>query len=135
MTELAAGSGFYTPAIFDDFTGINHKAAAFFVCQVSRVPASGWATVNSGGWIASGPPAKDRVPVPVWPEGLRYSSTEGAGEVQTPLHGADLNVEDLVWFRHAKAGEMTENVDRLLAVGQDGVDVWDTYRGEGWTLR
>ncbi|WP_412101029.1 amino acid deaminase/aldolase [Corynebacterium aurimucosum] len=135
LTELAAGSGFYTPAIFDDFTGINHKAAAFFVCQVSRVPAPGWATVNSGGWIASGPPAKDRVPVPVWPEGLSYSSTEGAGEVQTPLHGADLNVEDLVWFRHAKAGEMTENVDRLLAVGHDGVDVWDTYRGQGWTLR
>lgn len=135
LTELAAGSGFYTPAIFDDFTGINHKAAAFFVCQVSRVPAPGWATVNSGGWIASGPPAKDRVPVPVWPQELGYSSTEGAGEVQTPLHGADLNVEDLVWFRHAKAGEMTENVDRLLAVGPDGVDVWDTYRGQGWTLR
>ena len=135
LTELAAGSGFYTPAIFDDFTGINHKAAAFFVCQVSRVPAPGWATVNSGGWIASGPPAKDRVPVPVWPAGLSYSSTEGAGEVQTPLRGVDMNVEDLVWFRHAKAGEMTENVDRLLAVGHDGVDVWDTYRGQGWTLR
>lgn len=135
LTELAAGSGFYTPAIFDDFTGINHKAAAFFVCQVSRVPAPGWVTVNSGGWIASGPPAKDRVPVPVWPQGLHYSSTEGAGEVQTPLRGADLNVEDLVWFRHAKAGEMTENVDHLLAVGPDGVDVWDTYRGQGWTLR
>lgn len=135
LTELAAGSGFYTPAIFDDFTGINHKAAAFFVCQVSRVPAPGWATVNSSGWIASGPPAKDRVPVPVWPAGLSYSSTEGAGEVQTPLRGADLSVEDLVWFRHAKAGEMTENVDRLLAVGHDGVDVWDTYRGQGWTLR
>ncbi|MCG7259860.1 alanine racemase [Corynebacterium aurimucosum] len=135
LTELAAGSGFYTPAIFDDFTGINHKAAAFFVCQVSRVPAPGWATVNSGGWIASGPPAKDRVPVPVWPTGLSYSSTEGAGEVQTPLRGVDMNVEDLVWFRHAKAGEMTENVDHLLAVGPDGVDVWDTYRGQGWTLR
>lgn len=135
LTELAAGSGFYTPAIFDDFTGINHKAAAFFVCQVSRVPAPGWATVNSGGWIASGPPAKDRVPVPVWPAGLSYSSTEGAGEVQTPLRGVDMNVEDLVWFRHAKAGEMTENVDRLVAVGEDGVDVWDTYRGQGWTLR
>ncbi|QRP60650.1 alanine racemase [Corynebacterium minutissimum] len=135
LTELAAGSGFYTPAIFDDFTGINHKAAAFFVCQVSRVPAPGWATVNSGGWIASGPPAKDRVPVPVWPQGLHYSSTEGAGEVQTPLRGVDMNVEDLVWFRHAKAGEMTENVDHLLAVGPDGVDVWDTYRGQGWTLR
>lgn len=135
LTELAAGSGFYTPAIFDDFTDINHKAAAFFVCQVSRVPAPGWATVNSGGWIASGPPAKDRVPVPVWPQGLSYSTTEGAGEVQTPLRGASLKVEDPVWFRHAKAGEMTENVDRLLAVGEGCVEHWDTYRGQGWTLR
>lgn len=141
LTELAAGSGFYTPAIFDHFAEINHKAAAFFVCQVSRRPAPGWATVNSGGWIASGPPAQDRVPVPVWPAGLSYSAIEGAGEVQTPLRGkaADsLRVEDLVWFRHAKAGEMTENLSRLLAVGDGGTgatEEWDTYRGQGWTLR
>ena len=139
LTELAAGSGFYTPAVFDQFTGINHKAAAFFCCEVSRLPAPGWATVNSGGWIASGPPAKDRVPVPVWPKGLKYSGTEGAGEVQSPLHGPaanDLCVEDLVWFRHAKAGEMTEHLDGLLAVDENNnVKEWDTYRGKGWTFR
>ena len=139
LTELAAGSGLYTPAIFDRFTALEHRAAAFFVCQVSRIPAPGWATVNSGGWIASGPPAADRVPVPVLPAGLKYSATEGAGEVQTPLHGRaarNLKVGDLVWFRHAKAGEMTENVDSLLAVHHDGtVEEWSTYRGKGWTFR
>lgn len=139
LTELAAGSGFYTPVIFDHFATVNHRAAAFFICQVSRIPARGWATVNSGGWIASGPPAADRVPVAVHPGGLRYSATEGAGEVQTPLHGpaADsLAVGDLVWFRHAKAGEMTEHVDGIVAVHPDGTaETWDTYRGNGWTLR
>lgn len=129
----------YTPAIFDRFTALEHRAAAFFVCQVSRIPAPGWATVNSGGWIASGPPAADRVPVPVLPVGLKYSATEGAGEVQTPLHGRavkNVNVGDLVWFRHAKAGEMTENVDSLLAVHHDGtVEEWSTYRGKGWICR
>ncbi|MCQ9333253.1 alanine racemase [Corynebacterium phoceense] len=139
LTELAAGSGLYTPAIFDRFTALEHRAAAFFVCQVSRIPAPGWATVNSGGWIASGPPAADRVPVPVLPVGLKYSATEGAGEVQTPLHGCavkNVNVGDLVWFRHAKAGEMTENVDSLLAVRHDGtVEEWSTYRGKGWICR
>lgn len=139
LTELAAGSGFYTPVIFDHFATVNHRAAAFFICQVSRIPARGWATVNSGGWIASGPPAADRVPVAVHPGGLRYSATEGAGEVQTPLHGpaADsLTVGDLVWFRHAKAGEMTEHVDGIVAVAPDGTaEMWDTYRGNGWTLR
>lgn len=139
LTELAAGSGFYTPVIFDNFSDINHKPAAFFVCQVSRIPADGWATVNSGGWIASGPPASDRVPVPVHPAGLRYSATEGAGEVQTPLHGpatSSLGVGDTVWFRHAKAGEMTEHVDEIIAVSADGTtENWDTYRGKGWTLR
>lgn len=139
LTELAAGSGFYTPVIFDNFAAVNHRAAAFFVCQVSRIPAPGWATVNSGGWIASGPPAADRVPVAVHPGGLNYSATEGAGEVQTPLHGPAANslaVGDLVWFRHAKAGEMTEHVDGIVAVHPDGTaEMWDTYRGNGWTLR
>ena len=139
LTELAAGSGFYTPVIFDNFATVNHRAAAFFICQVSRIPAPGWATVNSGGWIASGPPAADRVPVAVHPGGLKYSATEGAGEVQTPLHGLaahSLGVGDLVWFRHAKAGEMTEHVDGIVAVHPDGTaEMWDTYRGRGWTLR
>ena len=139
LTELAAGSGFYTPVIFDNFADINHKPSAFFICQVSRIPAPGWATVNSGGWIASGPPAADRVPVPVYPAGLQYSATEGAGEVQTPLHGpatSSLGVGDTVWFRHAKAGEMTEHVDNIIAVFPDGTtETWDTYRGQGWTLR
>ncbi len=56
--------------------------------------------------------------------------------MQTPLRGGDLRIGDLVWFRHAKAGEMTEHVDRLTAVHPDGThETWDTYRGQGWTFR
>lgn len=138
LTELAAGSGLFTPALFDHFAGIDHDAAAFFVSQVTRIPAKDWAIVHSGGWIASGPPAQDRVPTPCWPAGLKYSATEGAGEVQTPLRcprGTALAVGDPVWFRHANAGELTEHLDRLLAVSEESVDTWDTYRGKGWTLR
>ena len=88
--------------------------------------------------MASGPPAADRLPVPVLPAGLKYSGTEGPGEVQTPLRGRatkNLHVGDLVWFRHAKAGEMTEHVPELIAVSSSGVERWDTYRGQGWTFR
>ena len=36
------------------------------------------ATVLGGGWIASGPPAASRQPLPVWPSGLRTLGREGA---------------------------------------------------------
>lgn len=59
--------------------------------------------------------------------------------MQTPLHGdaaRTLRIGDAVWFRHAKAGEMTEHVDGIIAVNANGShEHWDTYRGEGWTLR
>jgi D-serine deaminase-like pyridoxal phosphate-dependent protein len=55
--------------------------------------------------------------------------------VQTPLLGpaaAHLRIGDRVWFRHAKAGELCERVDRLhLVRGDVVVDVVPTYRGEG----
>jgi D-serine deaminase-like pyridoxal phosphate-dependent protein len=91
--------------------------------------------VLGGGWVASGAAGKDRLPTPVWPEGLRLVPTEGAGEVQTPLTGetaARLAVGDRVWFRHAKAGELCERVDELHLVDDAAVvGAVRTYRGEG----
>jgi D-arabinono-1,4-lactone oxidase len=43
----------------------------------------------------------------------RLLRNEGAGEVQTPLRGGAataLQVDDQVWFRHAKAGEQCERI-------------------------
>ncbi len=69
------------------------------------------------------------------PEGLSLSSTEGAGEVQTPVRGpaADgLHIGDLVWLRHAKAGELAERFDSMhLVDGERVVGTAATYRGEG----
>jgi D-serine deaminase-like pyridoxal phosphate-dependent protein len=138
VTELAAGSGLYSPTLFDAYRVFRGRPAALFALPVTRRPGPGLVTVAGGGWIASGPAGPDRVPTPTYPAGLRLLPTEGAGEVQTPLRGpgtAELGVGDRVWFRHAKAGELCERVDVLHAVnGSSVVDAWPTYRGEGRTF-
>ena len=138
VTELAAGSGLYSPTLFDAYRSFRGRPAALFALPVTRRPAVGTVTVAGGGWIASGPPGADRVPRPTYPAGLRLVPTEGAGEVQTPLRGpgtAELRVGDRVWFRHAKAGELCERVDVLHAVaGNAVIDALPTYRGEGRTF-
>ena len=134
VTEVAAGSGLYGPALFDAYRAWRPRPAAFFVLAVVRKPSAADATALGGGWIASGAPGRDRLPRPVHPAGLRLDRAEGAGEVQTPLLGrgaAGLAVGDRVWFRHAKAGELCERVDTLaLVAGGEVVDVVPTYRGE-----
>ena len=93
------------------------------------------ATILGGGWIASGPPAVDRLPITVWPEGLRMVPREMAGEVQTPVTGtsaAQLRIGDRVWLRHTKAGELSEHLNEFALVDRDRVvDRLPTYRGEG----
>ncbi|WP_024799923.1 amino acid deaminase/aldolase [Nocardia sp. BMG51109] len=133
VTEVTAGSGLYLPTLFDGYRTVTPRPALFFALPVLRRPASGIATAFAGGYIASGPAGKSRVPTPVWPTGLRLVGTEGAGEVQTPLTGAaELAVGDRVWFRHAKAGELCERFDRVWIVDADGVrSSVPTYRGEG----
>lgn len=59
--------------------------------------------------------------------------TEGAGEVQTPLRGAgarSLHIGGRVWFRHVKAGELCERIDKLDIVDGERVGACvTTYRG------
>jgi len=135
VTEAAAGSGLFGPTIFDGYSRFRPQPAVSFALSVVRKPMPTMATVLGGGWIASGPAGPDRVPRPVWPEGLGYVPREGAGEVQSPLTGraaADLAVGDRVWFRHAKSGEIAEHVDELVVVsGGAVIGRVPTYRGEG----
>jgi D-serine deaminase-like pyridoxal phosphate-dependent protein len=132
ITEVAAGSGLFAPTLFDAYTSFTPRPAAFFALPVVRRPGRGVATVLGGGYPASGAPGRDRLPRPVFPPGLRLDRQEGAGEVQTPLHGGDLRVGDRVWFRHAKAGELCERFDVLhLVQGDRVVETVPTYRGEG----
>lgn len=138
LSELAAGSGLFSPGLFDGYTRFRHEPAAYFVAPVVRRPGPGWVTVFKGGYIASGAPGPDRLPTIAWPPGLDYSGLEGPGEVQTPLHGSgaeDLGIGDLVWFRHAKAGEIAEHFNEFLVVSDSRiVETWSTYRGEGLVL-
>ncbi|MEV6600335.1 amino acid deaminase/aldolase [Actinoplanes sp. NPDC051346] len=134
VTEVAAGSGLFGPTLFDAYRAWRPTPAAFFALSVVRRPAPRIATVLGGGWIASGPTGPSRQPTPWLPQGLRFRSDEGAGEVQTPLIGevADqLRPGDRVWFRHAKAGELCEHVNEVHLVDGDTATPAPTYRGEG----
>ena len=135
VTEVAAGSGLYGPALFDGYDDFTPRPAMAFAVPVVRRPAPGMVTVFSGGYIASGPVGPSRMPSVLSPEGLSYLGTEGAGEVQTPLRGAAadaLRIGDRVWMRHAKAGEACERFTELhLVRGGELVDTVPTYRGEG----
>jgi D-serine deaminase-like pyridoxal phosphate-dependent protein len=135
VTELAAGSGLYGPALFDAYRAFTPRPAALFALPVVRRPGPGVATALGGGYLASGPADRARLPRPFAPSGLRLDRREGAGEVQTPLLGArarTLAVGDRVWMRHAKAGELCERFDRLYLIeGERVVEEVPTYRGEG----
>jgi len=134
VTEVAAGSGLFAPALFDTYRAFTPRPAAFFALPVVRRPSARVATVLGGGYPASGRAGRDRLPRPV-ARGLRLDRQEGAGEVQTPLRGpaaAGLRIGDRVWMRHAKAGELCERFDVLhLVQGERRVATVPTYRGEG----
>ncbi len=135
LTEIAVGSGFLDSHLFDSYRGLALRPAAFFALQVVRKPSDRIVTCHGGGWIASGAPGEDRLPLPTYPEGLALLDLEGAGEVQTPLRvprGIELAVGDPVFFRHAKAGELAEHVNEYLLVRGDRiVERVQTYRGMG----
>jgi D-serine deaminase-like pyridoxal phosphate-dependent protein len=138
VTEVAAGSGLYGPTLFDSYRSFTPLPAALFALPVVRRPGAGVATVLGGGYPASGPGDRRRLPRPHLPKGLKLDAQEGAGEVQTPLLGSGagaLRIGDRVYFRHAKAGELCERFDRLYLIDGDRiVDEVPTYRGEGQTF-
>ncbi|MFD6177384.1 MULTISPECIES: alanine racemase [unclassified Isoptericola] len=138
VTEVTAGSGLFVPGLFDGYRAFDPRPAAFFGLDVVRLPAPGWATAFGGGYVASGPSGRSRLPR-VATAGWSLTGTEGAGEVMTPLRrrpGAPpLAVGDRVWLRHAKAGELMERFAVVhLVRGDEIVETVPTYRGEGRTF-
>lgn len=133
LTELSAGSGLFAPHLFDYYSNIRFEPAAFFGLQVVRGSDPDHVTCQGGGYIASGEPGWDRVPVPAFPPGLKLVSSEGCGEVQTPLRGVAVpHLGGTVLFRHAKAGELMERFNEVWLL-QDGKIAGSakTYRGMG----
>lgn len=135
VTEVSAGSGLLAPTLFDHYASFEPRPAAFFGLPVTRRPSPDVATVHGGGLVASGASGKDRLPTPWAPAGLQLTGLEGAGEVQTPLTGhpaGGLAIGDLVWFRHAKSGELFEHTTTVhLLSGDSLTGAVETYRGHG----
>jgi D-serine deaminase-like pyridoxal phosphate-dependent protein len=135
VTEIAAGSALFAPALFDGYDRFRHLPAAAFAVEITRRPRADVFTCHGGGYVASGAAGRDRLPVPYLPAGARLLAAEGAGEVQTPVlyRGPErLEPGDPVLFRHAKAGELCEHFPALLLIeGDEVVGEAPTYRGEG----
>ncbi|REK71851.1 amino acid deaminase/aldolase [Paenibacillus paeoniae] len=135
VTELTAGSGFYSPGLFDNYVSFRYEPAAGFAVEVVRRPTEHIVTCLGGGYVASGAAGTDKLPKPYLPEGLSLLPLEGAGEVQTPLRcpqDVQLAIGDPVFFRHAKAGELGERFPVLYAISKGAiVGQYSTYRGMG----
>ncbi len=135
VTEATAGSGLFSPGLFDGYAAFRHLPAAGFAIPVTRLPHPGIFTCHGGGYVASGAAHPDKLPRPYLPSGARLLDLEGAGEVQTPIAYAgpvQIDIGDPIFLRHAKAGELCERFDRLtLLSGGRVVDDVPTYRGEG----
>ncbi|GAA3414297.1 amino acid deaminase/aldolase [Streptosporangium vulgare] len=128
VTEIAAGSGFFHPRLFDFYRGFTGRPAALFALPVVRRPAPGVVTVLGGGYPASGAPGENRLPQPYLPCGLRYDADEGAGEVQTPLIGQaaeDLRAGDRVLVPARQGGRA------LRALREPAPDRRGRGRGRG----
>ncbi len=135
VTEITVGSGFYAPALFDNYRDFRYQPAAGFAIEIVRHPRPSIYTCLGGGYIASGSVGPEKQPQPYLPHGARLVSLEGAGEVQTPIRyegTIPLKPGDPIFMRHSKAGELCERFKRLLLV-KDGaiVDEITTYRGDG----
>jgi len=135
VTEITAGSGFYSPALFDNYRGFRYLPAAGYAIEIARLPAPHLYTCLGGGYIASGSTGPEKQPAPYLPHGAQLLPLEGAGEVQTPIRyigPESLHIGDPIFMRHSKAGELCERFTHLLLV-KDGavVDEVTTYRGDG----
>jgi len=135
ITEIAVGSGFYTPTLFDNYGTFKHNPATGYAIEIVRQPARNIYTCLGGGYVASGALGADKLPTPYLPKGCEFFANEMAGEVQTPLmyKGKEkLKIGDPVFLRHSKAGELCERFNNILLLkGGKVIDTTTTYRGEG----
>jgi D-serine deaminase-like pyridoxal phosphate-dependent protein len=135
VTEITVGSGFYSPALFDNYRDFRYLPAAGYAIEIVRQPRADLYTCLGGGYIASGVTGPEKQPKPYLPIGAELLPLEGAGEVQTPIRymgRQTLRLGDPIFLRHSKAGELCERFTHLLLLAGDRVvDEVTTYRGDG----
>jgi D-serine deaminase-like pyridoxal phosphate-dependent protein len=135
VTEVTVGSGFYSPALFDTYSGFRHGSALAFALRIVRNPKKNMFTAMGGGYVASGSVGIEKQPLPYLPKGIKLTTNEGTGEVQTPFeyNGTEhLFIGSPIFFRHAKAGELCERFNTITVISNGKIlDTWQTYRGEG----
>ncbi|HVB74989.1 MAG TPA: amino acid deaminase/aldolase [Ktedonobacteraceae bacterium] len=134
VTEITVGSGFYAPALFDNYRDFRYSPAAAYAIEIVRRPQPTLYTCLGGGYIASGSVGPEKQPQPYLPRGAKLLSLEGAGEVQTPIRyngPIPLNLGEPIFMRHSKAGELCERFTHLHLVAHGAVvDTVPTYRGD-----
>ncbi len=133
VTEGTVGSGFYSPRLFDYYDDFRYEPSAFFALEVTRNPEEGIYTCLGGGYVASGPAVRDKMPIVVFPAEAELMKNEMVGEVQTPItYAGKMEVGDLVFLRHGKSGELLEHFNKVCLIENGEIqDVVRTYRGEG----
>lgn len=135
VTEVTAGSGFYSPGLFDHYRDFTMLPAAGYAIEIVRQPRNDLYTCLGGGYTASGASGNEKLPRPYLPQGAALLTMEGAGEVQTPIRyngPEELALGDPIFMRHSKAGELCERFTHLYYISNNGiVGETTTYRGDG----
>lgn len=135
VTEVTAGSGFYTSHLFDKYVDLHLQPAMFFATEITRRPEPNIYTCAGGGYVASGAAGFDKLPEIYLPIGAQLTKNEAVGEVQTPvIYKGPLSLAegDPIIFRHSKAGELCERFNFVYMFEKGKVVGKETtYRGDG----
>ena len=125
VTELAAGSGFFAPTLFDAYSAFRLRPAAMFAMPVVRKPVAVDRDRARRRLPRLGrrraeprplpPPARRPAPRPLRGRG------RGADAAARRSRARACAIGDRVYFRHAKAGELCERFDSLHLVSGDRV--------------
>ena len=135
ITELTAGSGLFSPGLFDELRRV--RVAPGRLLRARRRPQADrrrrHAVLRRLHRVRPGaeePAAQARLAggaLPARRRGCRGGADAGQGSA-----ARDLRLGDRVLLRHAKAGELCERFDTVTIVAADGsVETVPTYRGEG----
>ena len=136
VTEITVGSGFYSPALFDNYREFRFQPAAGFAIEIVRHPRAGHLHLPGRrlyrvGWrghrsAASGLPASGRA--------ARSAGGRGRGADADSLHGPErLALGDPIFLRHSQGGRTVRALHPSRCCVQNGAVVGEatTYRGDG----